>query len=48
MSKNKIYLSKEVEFDDEILSIVIDAIDKTMSYLLEEGKKGLEAFDMDD
>ena len=36
MSKNRIYLSKEVEFDDDILARVTDAIDKTMSYLLDD------------
>lgn len=36
MSKNKIYLSKEVTFDDDILARVTDAIDKTMSYLLDD------------
>lgn len=36
MSKNRIYLSKEVEFDDDLLERVTGAIDKVMTYLLDE------------
>lgn len=34
MSKNRIYLSKEVDFDDKILETVTEAIDRTISFLI--------------